>query len=387
MKRRTGTRVRVGEGATAFDAFVPEPLPPEPPLRIGKREQALLDRARDALTRLDAMTAMLPDVSLFLYAYVRKEALLSSQIEGTQSSFADLLLFESDQAPGVPVDDVAEVSDYVAAMQLGLERVRASFPLSVDLFRAVHRVLLRGGRGNDKRPGQLRRGQVWIGGATPAKAVFVPPPPDRVDGCMRELADFLGDTKTPTLIKAALAHVQFETIHPFLDGNGRLGRLLVTLLLCAERALAEPILFLSLAFKSRRATYYDLLQRVRTHGDWESWVVFFLESVIETADEALGTTKRILAMFQEHREQLSTLGRGAASALRIHAHLQRHPVTGVRDAAAALDLTFPTVGKALDAMKRLRIVDEVTGHRRNRIFTYAPYIALLSEGAEPPPRR
>jgi len=385
MKRTTGSYVRIGSGDEAFEAFVPAPLPPEPPIQLTAKDHDLLERANRALGRLDGLTAMLPDTSLFIYAYVRKEALVSSQIEGTQSSFADLLLYESDQVPGVPLEDVREVSDYVAAIDHGLKRLRGDFPLSLRLVREIHAVLLRSGRGSNKTPGEFRRSQVWIGGSRPGNARFVPPPTDRVVECMGALEKFLhGDpVQTPTLLKAALAHVQFETIHPFLDGNGRLGRLLVTLLLCAEGALSEPILYLSLYFKLHRQGYYDHLQRVRTHGDWEGWLRFFLNGVVDTAEEALTTTRRTLALFDKNRRQLEGLGRAAASAFRAHEYLKRKPITGIREMAKDLGLTYPTVASTLDRMKKLRIVKELTGYKRNRVFAYAPYVEMLSEGTEP----
>jgi Fic family protein len=388
MKRNTGQVVRIGTGDDAYSAFVPAPLPPEPPLDLTAVDHALIERANQALGKLDGMTSLLPDTSLFIYAYVRKEALVSSQIEGTQSSFSDLLLYESDQAPGVPMEDVREVSDYVAALDHGLERLRGGFPLSLRLVREIHGVLLRRGRGSNKTPGEFRRSQVWIGGSRPGNARFVPPPTDKVGECMGALEKFLhGDpVETPTLIKAALAHVQFETIHPFLDGNGRVGRLLITFLLCAEGALSEPILYLSLHFKSHRQEYYDHLQRVRTHGDWEGWVRFFLEGVISTSGEAVSTTRRILALFEKDRRSLEDLGRAAASAFRVHEYLQKKPITGIREMERDLALTYPTVAGALDRMKKLRIVKELTGFKRNRVFAYAPYVELLSEGTEPIPQ-
>ena len=385
MKRRTVEHVRVGSGEDAYEAFVPAPLPPDPALLLTAADHDLIERANRALGRLDGMTSLLPDTALFIYAYVRKEALVSSQIEGTQSSFSDLLLYESDQAPGVPLEDVREVSDYVAALDHGMKRLRGGFPLSLRLLREIHGVLLRGGRGSHKTPGEFRRSQVWIGGTRPGNARFVPPPTDKVVECMGALEKFLhGDpVETPTLLKAALAHIQFETIHPFLDGNGRLGRLLITFLLCAEGALSEPILYLSLHFKSRRQDYYDHLQRVRTHGDWEGWIRFFLEGVINTSEETLSTTRRALALFEKDRRSLETLGRAAASAFRVHLHLQRKPITGIRELEKELGLTYPTVAGALERMKRLGFVKELTGFKRNRLFAYAPYVALLSEGAEP----
>ena len=383
--RATGTYVRTAAAGERFDAFVPAALPPSPPLALSHPDQESLEQARDALRRLDTMSDLLPDPGVFLYTYVRKEALVSSQIEGTQSSLADLLLYESDQQPGVPLDDVREVSDYVAALDHGLTRMRGGFPLSLRLLREIHAVLLRSGRGHDKAPGEFRRIQVWVGGARPSRARFVPPPADQIPDCMAALEKFLHDdpVATPTLVKAALAHVQFETIHPFLDGNGRLGRLLIALLLVAEGALREPTLYLSLYFKTHRPDYYDHLQRVRTEGDWESWVGFFARGVVETADEALHTAKRILTLFDADRRRLAELGRAAPSAFRVHERLQLKPITTVRDLAAALELTYPTVAAALDRMVALGIVRELTGHARNRVFAYSPYIDLLSEGTAP----
>jgi Fic family protein len=383
--RSTGRTIRMGSGEEAYEAFIPAPLPPAPPLRLTARDHDLIERANRALGKLDGMTSLLPDTSLFIYAYVRKEALVSSQIEGTQSSFSDLLLYESDQVPGVPTEDVREVSDYVAALEHGLARLRGGFPLSVRLLREIHGVLLRHGRGSAKAPGELRRSPVWLGGSRPAKARFVPPPANEVPPCMGALEKFLHGhpVETPTLLKAALAHVQFETIHPFLDGNGRLGRLLITLLLCAEGALAEPSLYLSLHFKTHRQAYYEHLQRVRTHGDWEGWLRFFLEGVVQTSEEAVATTRRILSLFEAHRRQLEVLGRAAASTLQVHAYLQKKPIAGIRELEKNLRLSYPTAAGALERMKKLRLVRELTGFKRNRVFAYAPYIKLLSEGAEP----
>jgi Fic family protein len=385
MKRTTGRLLRIGTGDDAYQAFVPAPLPPVPSLKLSTADRDLIERASRALEKLDGMTTLLPDTSLFIYAYVRKEALVSSQIEGTQSSFSDLLLFESDQVPGVPIEDVREVSDYVAALDHGLARLRGGFPLSLRLLREIHGVLLRSGRGSDKTPGEFRRSQVWIGGSRPSNARFVPPPTDKVAECMGALEKFLhtDSAQMPTLVKAALAHVQFETIHPFLDGNGRLGRLLITFLLCAEGALSEPILYLSLHFKTRRPEYYDHLQRVRTQGDWEGWIRFFMEGVIGTCGEATAMTRRILALFAKSRQEMETLGRAASSAFRVHEYLQKKPITGIREMERDLGLTYPTVAGALDRMKKLGMVKELTGFKRNRVFAYAPYVELLSEGTEP----
>jgi Fic family protein len=383
--RSVGTYVRVSTAGEPFRAFVPAPLPPEPPLVLTAADHDLVERANRALGRLDGLTALLPNISLFLYAYVRKEAVVSSQIEGTQSSLADLLLYESDQVPGVPVEDAREVSDYLAALEHGLKRLRGGFPMSLRLLREIHGILLRSGRGSEKDPGEFRRSQVWIGGSRPGNARFVPPPADSVIKCMGALEKFLhGDpVQTPALIRAALAHVQFETIHPFLDGNGRVGRLLIALLLAADGALSEPILYLSLYFKMYRQEYYAHLQRVRTHGDWEGWLRFFLQGVVETADEALDTTRRVLALFDKDRRRLEGLGRATVSASRVLEQLQKKPISGVQELAKVLKLSYPTVASALDRMKKLHIVKELTGYKRNRVFAYAPYVEILSEGTEP----
>lgn len=342
-------------------------------------DQALLDRAERAILRLDGMSALLPDTSLFVYSYVRKEALLSSQIEGTQSSLADLLLFETQQAPGVPIADVREVSDYVAALEQGMVALRRGQPVSVSLLRRLHRTLLRGSRGRDKSPGQFRTRQVWIGGERPSRARFVPPPAARVGGCMRELDLFLRGSTLPSLVKIALAHVQFETIHPFRDGNGRIGRLMISLLLCSGELLSEPLLYVSVHLKTRRREYYDRLQSVRSEGDWEGWVRFFLEALIASSEQAMTAAREILGLFERNRRQLSA----SASALRVFEQLQRRPISSVTQLQQSVGLTYPTVSAALERMKELGFVSELTGKKRNRLFAYAPYIAILSEGAEP----
>ncbi|MGI4791433.1 MAG: Fic family protein [Janthinobacterium lividum] len=277
MKRISGRFLRSTTSPEPFLAFIPAPLPPNPPLEISTDIQQLLEQANRALGRLDSVGALLPGTQLFLYSYIRKEALLSSQIEGTQSSFSDLLLYENEEAPGVPVGDVQEVSNYVQAMEYGLRRIQEGFPLSLRLIREVHAILLSEGRGSHQSPSEFRRSQNWIGGSRPGNARYVPPPPDQVMECLGALEKFLHDdpVPTPTLIKAALAHVQFESIHPFLDGNGRVGRLLITLLLCAEGAMTEPLLYLSIYLKSNRDTYYALLQQIRETGEWEEWLRFF----------------------------------------------------------------------------------------------------------------
>jgi Fic family protein len=371
-------------GAEPVRAFVPQPLPPVPPLAIDAQLRDQLDAGLLALGRLDSVTTLLPDTHLFLYMYVRKEAVLSSQIEGTQSSLSDLLLFEADEMPGVPIDDVVEVSNYVAATEHGLERIRGGFPLSNRLIREIHGKLLERGRGEDKQPGEFRRSQNWVGGTRPGNAIYVPPPPELVPDCMGDLERWLHDQpeRTPTLLKAALAHVQFETIHPFLDGNGRVGRLLVTLLLCVEGVLREPLLYVSLYFKQRRDEYFALLDRVRTHGEWESWVGFFANGIAESCAGAVRTAQRLVQLGQSDRERIRGLGRAAGTALRLHHALQERPIASATNLAKRTGVSMPAVLKSLGALEELGIVREMTGRRRNRVFSYAPYIAVLSEGTE-----
>jgi len=381
---RLGTYVSTTTAGETVRAFVPPPLPPEPFVDLSGLYQQL-DRANHALGRLDGLTTLLPDTRLFLYLYVRKEALLSSQIEGTKSSFSDLLLYENEAAPGVPIDDVEEVSNYVAAMQHGLRRIKGGFPLSLRLIREIHAILLRGGRGANKTPGEFRRSQNWIGGSRPGNAAFVPPPPERMMECLDRFEHFLHDENRtlPVLVVAGLMHVQFETIHPFLDGNGRLGRLLITLLLCAKGVLREPLLYLSLYFKTHRQRYYDLLQRVRTEGVWEEWIEFFLDGTETTARQAADTAVQILHLFESDRKKIRAMGRKAASSLAVHEYLQAHPLTKIGPAAKDLNLSVPTVTSALETLTKLKIVKESTGKRRDRLFAYPRYLHILSEGTEP----
>jgi Fic family protein len=384
QNHRLGRYVITKYGKETVRAYVPPPLPPDPPIRLAGLQQ-LLEQANHAVGRLDGLASILPDLSLFIYAYVRKEAVLSSQIEGTQSSLSDLLLFENDEVPGAPIQDVQEVSNYVAAMNHGLERLRTGFPLSLRLIREIHEILLSKGRGGEKQPGEFRRSQNWIGGSRPGNAVFVPPPPELVLDCMGSLELFLHEKRTdlPLLIRAGLVHVQFETIHPFLDGNGRLGRLLITFLMCAQDVIREPILYLSLYFKTHRAVYYDLLDRVRSKGDWEAWLDFFLTGVKETADQAASAARRIVALFEQHQRQIEALGRPAASALRVFQHMQRNPIVSIPATAQKIGISAPTVTKSLEHMRFLGILREITGRERHRLFVYEPYLAILNEGTEP----
>lgn len=386
MKREPTGKYEVSEvNGESVSAFIPAPLPPEPPLNLSDVRQRLLERATLALGRLDSITLLLPDPGLFLYAYVRREAVLSSMIEGTQSSLSDLLLFEMEGAPGAPFEDVVEVSNYVAALDYGMRRLEEGFPLCNRLVREMHEVLLSRGRGSNKTPGEFRRSQNWIGGTRPGNAHFIPPPPERVEDCMAAFERFLHDENNPyqTLIKAGLAHVQFETIHPFLDGNGRIGRLLIAYILHHDGVLSEPLLYLSLYFKQHRQEYYRLLDAVRTEGDWEAWLDFFLEGVEQTANNAVQTAQRLVAVFKEDEGRIQAQGRIVSTTLRVFNALRERPVTSLTEVSSRTGLSFPASAKGMDVLVNLGVAREITGQRRNRIFAYDRYIAILSEGAEP----
>jgi Fic family protein len=380
----------VSEGGT-YSVFSPKPLPPDPALIVEADLQRLLDRANQALGRLDGITLLLPDADQFLYSYIRKEAVLSSQIEGTQSSLSDLLLFEHEVAPGVPEEDVRETTNYLAALNLGLKSIEEGLPLSLRLLKQVHGELLRGTRGGDTGPGEFRRIQNWLGGPEPALARYVPPPPNEVPAAMSDLERFLHGEPVamPILVRAALAHAQFETIHPFLDGNGRLGRLMVTLLLCSDTAdgesqvLSRPLLYLSLHLKRHRDTYYDRLQAIRTDGDWEGWLRFFLEGVISVADLASETTKRIVELIARDRRRVNALGRAAGSAMLVFDHAVREVVLRIPETARQLPVSEPTVATAIGHLERIGILRERTGRPRNKVFVYDEYLKILSEGTEP----
>jgi Fic family protein len=386
QRKRQGHYVTVSTVGEKARAFVPAPLPPHPGIEWGPELRDRFDQALLALGKLDSVSTLLPDTSLFLYMYIRKEAVLSSMIEGTQSSLADLLLFELDEEPGVPLDDTQEVSNYVAALNHGLARLAEGFPLSLRLLKEIHGVLLAKGRGSQQSPGEFRRSQNWIGGTRPGNATFVPPPADQVPSCMGDLELFLHDKPEPTsvLLKAALAHVQFETIHPFLDGNGRLGRLLITLLLCEQGVLRQPMLYLSLYFKTHRRYYYELLNRVRHDGDWEAWLDFFAEAVIATATQAVETAQKLLALSKQDQEQIKRLGRAAASCLKVHRTMMEYPIASSGKLSEKAELTPATVNKSLRHLEQRGIVRELTAKNRNRLFSYTAYIDLLSQGTEPP---
>lgn len=385
MMRATGRYLPSRLNGQAYQAFLPAPLPPDPPLSMDQDLVTRRDRALVALGELKGVSRVLPDARLFLYQYVRKEALLSSQIEGTQSSLSDLLLFEIDEAPGVPLDDVREVSNYIDALEHGLQRLRDGFPLSLRLLREMHEHLLRRGRGQGKLPGEFRRTPVWLGGPSPDRAGFVPPPADRLPECLDAFERFLHadqDGISP-LVRAALAHVQFETIHPFLDGNGRLGRLLIVLMLCEAGLLDEPSLYLSLFFKSRREEYYARLDAVRTQGDWEGWLRFFLEGIATTSGQAVDTARRLLDLFQNDRGRLRDAGRMAGSVLQLHQSFTVNPLRTVPRLVKETGLSKPTVARGLDYMQGRGMLREITGKQRYKVYAYQPYLDILSEGAQP----
>ncbi len=375
-----GRYVTVATAGEPFQAFVPAPLPPVPPLDWSPALRRRFDAALVALGRLDAVTALLPNAALLLYSFVRKEAVLSSQIEGTQSSLADLLLYEIDEQPGVPVEDAREVSRCVAAVENGLTSWRGGLPLCTRLLCDMHAALLSHPGGRGKTPGQLRRSQVWLGGTRPGNAAFVPPPAEEVPSCLAALERFLNDDPEPVppLLKAALVHVQFETIHPFLDGNGRIGRLLIVLQLVADGVLREPMLYPSLFFRTHRALYYDLLNEVRLRGDWERWLDFFAEGIEVSATQAVATAHALLALVNADRDRIAGLGRAASSALEVHLALQRQPIATSAALVKTTGLTPATVNKSLAHLERLDVVAEVTNRRRGRVFTYHRYVEELT---------
>lgn len=382
MDKRAGEYITQKVAGESYNAYVPSPLPPNPPVDLTKI-YPYLEKATQALTELNGIHKSIPNTSLFIYMYVRKEALLSSQIEGTQSSFSDLMLFEHHQKPAVSLEDVEEVSNYVKAIKYGLDRLKGGFPLSLRLLREIHGVLLSGGRGSGRLPGEFRRSQNWIGGTRPGNAIFVPPPVDKLNLCLANFESFLHDDSLPILIKAGLAHVQFETIHPFLDGNGRLGRLLITLLLCNSGMLDEPILYLSLYLKQKRHIYYELLQEVRIHGVWETWLEFFLEGVHKSAKQAINTTYLINSLFDQDHKKIEGLGRARFSCEQVLEYMKKLPQVTVVLLASELGMTAPTARSALNHMVKLGILEEKSGKQRDKIYVYRKYLSSLEEGTEP----
>lgn len=387
MKRKLQGQYRsTSTAGERVQAFIPAPLPPQPPIEWTPELREKFDQALLALGRLDSVSALLPDTSLFLYMYIRKEAVLSSMIEGTQSSLSDLLLFEFDHQPGVPLNDVQEVSNYVKALNHGLNRLHEGFPLSLRLLKEIHAKLLVSGRGEACTPGEFRRSQNWIGGSRPGNAAFVPPPPDMVEECMGKLELFLHNQpeKSSVLVKAALTHVQFETIHPFLDGNGRLGRLLITLLLCSEGVLKEPMLYLSLYLKTHRDQYYKLLNEIRETGDWEAWLEFFADAIIFTATQAVKTAQKLMQLASADGKTINGLKRISGSVHLIHKALLERPIASPTWIQEKVNLSAATVNACLKQLEKLGVVKEITGQKRNRLYSYEKYIAIMNQGTDLP---
>lgn len=373
---RSGHFVRQQTGPDGYSAFIPVPLPPAPPIDFSGRLGGLLERASNSLGRLDGVSRTLEPDQL-LYMYVRKEAVLSSQIEGTQSTLSDLLEYENEDTPGVPVEDVREVSRYVSALRYAVEQITNGMPISLRLLKDTHAVLMASGRGSKQAPGEFRRTQNWIGGSRPGTARFVPPPPHELMRVLGELELFINDEHTTPIVKAGLAHAQFESIHPFLDGNGRVGRMLITLILCANGALAQPFLYLSLFFKQHREDYYAALQRVRTHGDWEGWMAYYLDGVDWTARQAVTTTTDLLDLFATDRARITTAVRGAAT-VRVYAELQRRVIVSIPRVAKAADVSVPTATAALKKLQEMGIARETTGGKYGKMFAYERQLEILN---------
>jgi len=379
QKGRAGQYIRQVSG---YSAFLPTPLPPDPPLLLDDETLELISQADRALGRLDGSIQTLPDPDLFVFMYIRKEAVFSSQIEGTQSSLDDVLEAEAQvfnpQRPG----DVNEVLNYVKALRFGLERL-GELPVSVRLIREIHERLLEGTRGRERSPGELRNTQNWIGpaGSTLNEATFIPPPPDAVPLSLSQLESFLHQTDPmPSLVKIGLAHAQFETIHPFLDGNGRMGRLLITFLLCERKILHQPVLYLSHHLKRYRNQYYDLLQNIRDNGNWEDWIKFFLSAVAEVSQEATQTARGIVGLREEHRRIITeNFGRTAANGLKVLEQLFSHPIISVNDLAKQTNTSFTAANQLMRRFIDHHILTEMTGHTRNRQFRYRPYIDLFAD--------
>ena len=368
-----------------YRAFMPAPLPPKPPVHLEGQLQALLSQADQALGRLDGSIQTLPDPDLFVFMYVRKEAVLSSQIEGTQSSLQDVLAAEASLRTPDRARDTGEVINYVTAMNYGLERL-ATLPISSRLIREIHEQLLHGVRGSQMRPGELRTSQNWIGpaGCTRQEATFVPPPHREVPNVLGDLETFIHSPgELPDLVQIGLVHAQFETIHPFLDGNGRVGRLLITFLLCQRGILLQPVLYLSHFFRQRRSEYYERLQAVRDTGDWEGWLAFFLRGVADVSGEATETVRRILSLRERHRTLVTErLGRAAADGHRVLERLYRQPFVTVGGVQGVTGTYYPAASRLVARLVEIGLLEEITGDRRNRVYRYSSYMQVLEDGPD-----
>jgi Fic family protein len=384
--RTTGRTVKRTLAGEEIAVFVPYSLPPrDPPLRMEGELAALLTRGEQALARLEVAGEMVPSLDWFIYAFVRKEAVVSSQIEGTEATLIDLLEYEAEQATEAAVDDVHEVCNYLDAIKYARGQLKSprGLPLSMRLLNEAHRRLMRGVRGANKQPGEPRRSQNWIGGTRPGNAVFVPPPPEELPTLLAELEKYLhAKNGLPPLARIGLAHVQFETIHPYLDGNGRIGRLLITLLLEHWKLLSAPLLYLSLFFKRHRAEYYRLLGEVRRSGDWEAWISFFLEGVATIADEAVTAARDVFALVTEDRQRLIAAPGASLVGVRLLEQLPVHPVVTIPNVVRLLETTKPTAGKAVQLLESLGVLTETSGKQRDRTFAYAAYLKKLRVGTE-----
>jgi Fic family protein len=384
--RVTGRNLTRSLGGEDVASFVPEPLPPrEPPLEVTGQRTALLARAEQALARLEVAGEMVPSLDWFIYAFVRKEAVVSSQIEGTQATLVDLFEYEAEQDERQPLEDVREVCNYLDAITYARGQLASpkGLPLSMRLLHEAHKRLMRGVRGADKQPGEVRRSQNWIGGTRPGNAVFVPPPPEEVPALLGDLEKYLhADDTLPPLVRIGLAHVQFESIHPYLDGNGRIGRLLIVLLLEHWKLLKAPLLYLSLFFKRHRAEYYRLLGEVRRSGDWEAWTDFFLEGVATIADEAVATARDVFALVSTDRQRVLAASGASVIAVRLLEQLPVHPVVTIPGIVKLLETTKPTAGKAVQLLESTDVLVETSGKRRDRTFAYQKYLERLRAGTE-----
>jgi len=369
---------------TGYRAFIPAPLPPDPPVRLNGELQPLLSEANYALGRLDGAIHTLPNPDLFVTMYVRKEAVFSSQIEGTQSSLQDLLAAEASILDPDRPRDVHEVINYIKAINYGLKKLN-ELPVSVRLIREIHQILMKGVRGGHLTPGEFRRTQNWIGpaGCTLSEAVFIPPPPDIVPQAMSDLERFLNSpSKLPVLIQVGLAHAQFETIHPFLDGNGRVGRLLITFLLTERKLLSKPALYLSHYIKRYKQDYYTRLQGVRDVGDWEGWLTFFMKAVSEVSQEAVTTARNILDMREDFRHRITNrLGRAAGNAQQVMDYLFMHPITTIKNVKELLGITQAGANNIVNRLVEIGLLKEITGYARNRRFRFDPYLRLFEENS------
>ncbi len=365
-----------------YKAFIPFNLPPEFPVSAGLLR--LLSEADQAIGRLDGLGHVLPNIDLFIYFHCRREAILSSQIEGTQSTLSELLLFEMDMPAGGSTDDVRQVSNYIAAMRHGMDRMQGGFPLSLRLLREIHEILLSSGRGSEKHPGEFRTSQNWIGGTRPGNATFVPPPPDELLESLDKLEKFLhgGAAGFPVLIQAAMLHYQFETIHPFLDGNGRIGRLLIPLLLIERNVLKEPLLYLSLFFKQNRDQYFSLLQQVRLEGAWEAWIEFFLRAVASIATQASQLAKSLMELMKTDDLRIRSLDRARGSMVQVYAQICHQPFFRIADLCKSTHLGFGTVQRCVQQMLGMGMLSEITNRSRNRIYRYNQFVVLLNTGME-----